>query len=78
MVFIPVRLVTVAEPPRMSMDETMMFVARPAQWDKDRIHQMKVKERTKEHKNAMSEGAPATSDNFEEGMRIRSVKLKLR
>jgi hypothetical protein len=27
-VFIPVKLVTVAEPPRISMDETMMFVAR--------------------------------------------------
>ena len=28
-VFMPVRAVTVAEPPRMSMDDTIMFVARP-------------------------------------------------
>jgi hypothetical protein len=27
MVFIPVRLVTVAEPPRISIEETMMLVA---------------------------------------------------
>jgi len=27
-VFIPVRSVTVAEPPKMSMEETMMFVAK--------------------------------------------------
>ena len=29
-VFMPVKLVTVADPPRMSMDETMTFVARLA------------------------------------------------
>ena len=29
MVFIPVKSVTVALPPRMSIDETMMFVANP-------------------------------------------------
>ena len=29
-VFIPVKSVTVADPPRISMDDTMMFVARLA------------------------------------------------
>ena len=39
MVFIPIRPVTVTDPPRMSMKETMMLVARPNKW-KTRLTRM--------------------------------------
>lgn len=78
MVFIPVRLVTVADPPRINMDETMIFVANLSSWLKpiphDEIARIDLPE---EHEYKMCDCPPTSTNNLQPSMSIGCVQLEL-
>jgi hypothetical protein len=75
MVCIPVKSVTVADPPRISMDETMMFVARlPTELGISKHSSVECI--PEEHEDKMGDSSPSFTDNFQPGVGIRSVKFE--
>jgi hypothetical protein len=79
MTCIPVRSETVAEPPKINMDDTIMFVARLFIV---RVRTLFLNQRTRphepeEHEHEMGKGAPSLADDFEESVRIGRVQLQL-
>jgi len=78
-VFIPVRSVTVAEPPKMSMEETMMFVAKlkKTSVENETLWNLLKEVVPEEHENEMSEFSPTSADDLEPGVSVRGIKLKL-
>jgi hypothetical protein len=80
-VFIPVRSVTVAEPPKISMEETMMFVANlrtihPSEIRLDQVSPPR-KDSPEEEKYSMGELSPASTNDFEPSVSVRGIKFKL-
>jgi hypothetical protein len=76
MVFMPVRAVTVAEPPKDNMEDTTMFVAKPKK--------RKIKWAVLPHLRNTSvqihcdiKGNAPLADDFEECMGIRGIQLEL-
>ena len=79
-VLIPVKSVTVAEPPRISIDDTIILVANLTAKRIILIHRLGLGERTlpEEHEDKMSNGSPSDADDFQPCVSERRVKLELR
>ena len=76
-VFIPVSAVTVAEPPKMSMAETIIFVARLDTHSEHGQCSTMLEDSPKEHEDEVSDRAPARRHDFEPCVCMRSVQLEL-
>lgn len=74
-VFIPVRSVTVAEPPKINMEETIMFVAMLKPWLSEFLIFLRL-DAPKKHEHEMSRLAPTSSYDFEPGVSMRSIQLQ--
>ena len=81
-VFIPVRSVTVAEPPKISMEETMMFVAKlyakktPLKVELEETSLPKTNSPKKEE-NEMGKCSPTSTNDLEPGVSVGSIEFKL-
>jgi hypothetical protein len=79
MVFIPVKEVTVADPPKISIELTIMLVERLfVQINNGSADKEGDKELPEEHKNKMRKSSPSHIDYFKPRVRIRGVKFQLR
>lgn len=79
MVFIPVKEVTVADPPKISIELTMMLVERLfKQINNDSADKEDDKGLPEEQKNKMRKSSPSHIDDFKPCVRVRGVKFQLR
>lgn len=76
-VLIPVRSVTVAEPPRISIDDTIIFVASLFCLLGDTRLDPRTERAPEEHEDEMSCCSPASSDNLKPSVCEWSVELQL-
>ena len=78
MVFIPVNDVTVADPPRISIDETMILVAslRVKTCESSPNECITNSNIPEKHEYEMSDSSPSSSYDFEPSMSIRGIEFE--
>lgn len=78
-VFMPVKLATVADPPRISIDDTIMLVARLRDNQRPEASRFAPNFHSpEEHEHKMSCGTPSSSHDLKPCMSPRGVQFELR